>query len=67
MGWGGWDIMRGAVERELKQVNALLEARKKLAEVEILRARENTRDEQAFEAYRAAILTPLAKATRSRR
>lgn len=65
VGWGSWDLLRGAVERELKQVNELLAKRRKLAEVELQRARENTRNAEAFESYRTSILAPRAKATKS--
>lgn len=63
-GWASWHAFRRQVEDELNAVNALLASGVKPAEVHARRAREALADDGAFDAYKAAVIDPLAKAKR---
>jgi protein-disulfide isomerase len=62
VGWGSWSAFRSQVEQELNAVNALLAKGTKLRDVHARRARENAANAAAFEAYKAGIIDPLARA-----
>jgi len=57
--WASSEILRGAVEKERKAVDALVAEHKKLPEIQVERAKHNTRNEEAFEAYQATSLAPM--------
>ena len=60
-GWGSWHAFRQQVERERAAVDALLANGTKLADVHALRAREQLGTPEAFAAYKADVIDPLAK------
>ncbi len=62
VGWGSWSAFRSQVEQELTAVNALLAKGTKLRDVQARRARENAANAAAFEAYKAGVIDPLARA-----
>jgi protein-disulfide isomerase len=59
VGWGSWNGFRSLVQRELNQVNELLAAGKKSVEIHTLRAKENSKDIAAFQAYKKYVLKSL--------
>jgi protein-disulfide isomerase len=62
VGWGSWMGFRNYVDQELKAVNEILATGTKLRDVHAVRARAAIRDDAAFEAYKAAVIEPLARA-----
>ncbi len=62
VGWASWVMFRQQVEQELAAVNELLARGVPLSEVHAVRARAAARNSAAFEAYRAAVIEPLASA-----
>jgi protein-disulfide isomerase len=67
VGWGSWQGFRGQVQQELETVNGLLAKGTKLAAVHALRAQALAKDAAAFEAYKTAVIDPLAAAARGAR
>jgi len=59
VGWGSWNGFRSLVERELKQVESLLAKGKKLKAIHKLRAKQNSKDDVAFQAYQKNVLNTL--------
>jgi protein-disulfide isomerase len=61
VGWASWQGFRTLVEQERSAVDALLASGVPLSEIHARRAREAMRDDATFEAYRAAVIEPLAR------
>jgi len=62
VGWGSWQSFRAQVEQELAAVDALLAKHTPLADVLAVRAKANAANGDAFAAYKAAVIDPLARA-----
>ena len=59
LGWGSWELFRGGVDEERRQVAALLKSGKKLPEAVRLRAKENVpKSPNALTVYTALIQNP---------
>jgi protein-disulfide isomerase len=61
VGWGSWNGFRSMVQRELSQVEGLLQQGKTLNDVHAIRAKENSKDDASFKAYKKYVLDLLKK------
>ncbi len=61
VGWGSWNGFRGQVEAELNQARELAKTVTSPAALHEQRAKQNSKDETQFKAYKAAVIDARAK------
>jgi len=59
VGWGSWNGFRSMVQREHSEVKKLLAEGKKIKQAHAIRAKKNSKNDEAFKSYEKNVLKKL--------